>query len=109
MSRLSIGQSRKKESIPHDSDKIGSAAGIISAAGCGTMAALLVCCMIQTGGAEIQTKPKESVYVMSAVTQAVSTEREVLVMPVKTVSAEAEKSFFDRIGEFFASVIFPEE
>ena len=108
MSRISIGKSRKKESLQHDGEISGSAAGIMTAAGCGTMAALLVCCMIQTGGDKMRTDPKESVYVMSTVSQAVSTEREVLVMPEESVSAEAEKSFFDRIGEFFASVIFPE-
>ena len=109
MSRISIGHSRKNERFQHNNDGIGSAGRIMTAAGCGTVAALLVCCMLQTGGAQSRTDLNESVYVMTTVTQAVSTEREVLVMPEKTVSAEGEKSFFDLIGEFFTSVIFPEK
>lgn len=101
-----LGYTRGKKPSGNDDNKYSRAGEIMTSAGLGLMAALLIGFMPLD---DARCHTDDAVYVMSTSDElsAVSADsRDELVMPEKSTSAEGEVSFFEIIGEFFAEMIF---
>ena len=111
---ITVGYTGRKKTAERDDEKFSRAGEILTSAGLGLMAALLI---VFLPPEEAGMGAEDAVYVMSAASEAVSADepavessviREELAMPGKSTSAEGEVSFFEIIGEFFAEMIFGE-
>ena len=108
---ITVGQGRRMKQTEHNDERFSCAGEIMTSAGLGLMAALLIGFMPPDAG---NSRADDAVYVMSTHDASVSDTavsgdgRDELVMPEKSASAAGEVSFFELIGEFFAEMIFGE-
>lgn len=111
MERLTVGHRKIREIRKNEAEaeKITPHADFLTAIGLCTMCFMLILSMFPTG--ENSADMPEAVAVMSNAVEnsAETAEREELVMPDKKASAVGEESFFETIGEFFASLIMGED
>ena len=108
MNRISVGHRRTTKKKDDGIKEISRTAGIITTAGIGTMAALLMAYMLPGNEVNTPSDTQDAVYTMASADSVQTEKREDLVMPEKSTSAEGSESVFEIIGEFFASVIFGE-
>jgi|GEM_PF-3587683 len=108
---ITVGRGRRTKMAESEDAVFSHVGEIMTSAGLGLMAALLIGFMPADAG---NRYADDAVYVMSTHDAAVSDTavsaggRDELVMPEKSASAEGEVSFFEIIGEFFAEMIFGE-
>lgn len=116
MEKLTIGRRRNcgmasENAISSaDASEIEASSGWLSGIGLCTMCVMLILSMLPLSDESVRYSG-EAVAVMSGAVEGETDdddEREELVLPDKKASLVGEESFFETIGEFFASLIFGE-
>lgn len=108
MEKLIIGRQEKHEISERKTENSTPHADFLTAVGLCTMCFMLILSMIPTGESSVNSPEAVAVMSTAVETSAETAEREELVMPDKKASVVGEESFFETIGEFFASLIMGE-